>query len=125
MKALLLAVGLLIVGAALAIGTWLLAPAPFARGWLAALFALLGWPLGSMALLLIHALTGGRWGEAIRLPLLLGTLLLPARRSSPRSPSTCSCRRSIPGRTPTSRTASTTAGISTPRSSSAVPPPTP
>ena len=30
-----------------------------------------------MALLLVHALTGGRWGEAIRTPLLLGVLLLP------------------------------------------------
>ena len=37
----------------------------------------LGWPLGSIALLLIHALTGGRWGEAVRVPLLLGVVTLP------------------------------------------------
>jgi hypothetical protein len=40
------------------------------------------WPLGCLALLLVHALTGGRWGIAIRPWLLLGIgglpLLLPA-----------------------------------------------
>lgn len=78
-RRLLLVVGVLLLlgGLALAVISWLLAPAIFGLGWVAALFALLGWPLGSMALLLVHALTGGRWGEAIRLPLLLGVLLLP------------------------------------------------
>ena len=72
-----LAAVLILAGLALAALSWLLAPTAFGHGWVAALFTLLGWPLGSMALLLIHALTGGRWGEAIRTPLLLGVLVLP------------------------------------------------
>jgi hypothetical protein len=56
----------------------LVAPAPFPHAWLAALSAWLGWPLGCMGLMLIHALTGGRWGYAIRPQLVAGmhTLLL-------------------------------------------------
>ncbi len=61
---------------------WLLAPAAFPHAWLAALTAWLGWPVGCMGLLLIHALTGGRWGYAIRPQLVAGTrtvvVLLPA-----------------------------------------------
>jgi len=57
------------------------APALYAA-WLAALTAWIGWPIGSMALLLVHALTGGRWGVAVRPALLAGVgtlpLLLPA-----------------------------------------------
>lgn len=59
---------------------WLFAPAAFPHAWLAALTAWLGWPLGCMGLLLIHALTGGRWGYAIRPQLVAGmrtVLLLP------------------------------------------------
>ena len=51
---------------------WLVAPAAFPHAWLAALTAWLGWPLGCMALMLIHALTGGRWGYAIRPQLVAG-----------------------------------------------------
>jgi hypothetical protein len=58
------------------------APAAFPHAWLAALTLWLGWPLGCMGLLLIHALTGGRWGYAIRPQLVAGMstllLLLPA-----------------------------------------------
>jgi hypothetical protein len=58
------------------------APASFRYAWLAALFVWLAWPLGSMALLFVHALTGGRWGFAIRPALVAGVctapLLLPA-----------------------------------------------
>jgi hypothetical protein len=52
--------------------------AAFPHAWLAALTAWLGWPIGCMGLLLIHALTGGRWGYAIRPQLVAGmsTLLL-------------------------------------------------
>ena len=54
----------------------------FPHAWLAALTAWLGWPLGCMGLLLIHALTGGRWGYAMRPQLVAGMstllLLLPA-----------------------------------------------
>ena len=60
----------------------IVAPATFPHAWLAALTAWLGWPLGCMGLLLIHALTGGRWGYAIRPQLVAGMstllLLLPA-----------------------------------------------
>lgn len=56
---------------------WVLTPAVFAHAWLAALILWLAWPLGSLGLLLIHALTGGRWGFAIRRPLLAGTATLP------------------------------------------------
>ncbi|TLG73699.1 hypothetical protein [Methylocystis sp. B8] len=44
---------------------WVLAPKSFAFAWLAALSVWVAWPLGGMALVLIHALTGGRWGIAI------------------------------------------------------------
>ncbi|WP_323991699.1 hypothetical protein [Nguyenibacter sp. L1] len=65
---------------------WLLDPADFAGAWLGALLLWIMWSLGSMALLLAHALTGGRWGHALRpalrdavaaLPLLLPPLLVP------------------------------------------------
>lgn len=46
-------------------------------GWLAALALWIGWPLGSMALLLIHRLTGGRWGDALRPALRAATATLP------------------------------------------------
>jgi hypothetical protein len=65
------------IGLAGAIVGWMLAPKDFAYAWLAALAVFLGWPLGCMGLLLVHALTGGRWGEAIRPQLLAGMLTLP------------------------------------------------
>jgi hypothetical protein len=70
------------IGLALALLGWLLEPAAFPHAWLAALSSWIGWPLGCLALLLVHALTGGRWGDAIRPQLLCGVgtllLLLPA-----------------------------------------------
>ncbi|ACA20107.1 conserved hypothetical protein [Methylobacterium sp. 4-46] len=48
-----------------------------ARGWLAAYAAWSGIPIGSLALLLIHGLTGGRWGEA------LAPVLRPAASLTP------------------------------------------
>lgn len=68
---------LVLAGLATSILTWIFSPGFFAWGWLAAMFTLLAWPLGSMGLLLTNSLTGGRWIEAIRLPLLLGTAMLP------------------------------------------------
>ena len=60
----------------------IVAPAAFPHAWLAALTVWLGWPIGCMGLLLIHALTGGRWGYTIRPQLVAGMstllLLLPA-----------------------------------------------
>jgi hypothetical protein len=70
------------IGLLVALLGWLLEPAAFSYAWLAALSAWIGWPLGCLALLLTHALTGGRWGVAIRPYLLIGIgtlpLLLPA-----------------------------------------------
>ncbi len=71
---------LLVLGAAglvLAVLGWIFAAALFPHAWLSAVFVALGWPLGSIALLLTHALTGGRWGDAVRVPLLLGVVTLP------------------------------------------------
>lgn len=56
---------------------WRHAPALFPHAWLAALTCWLEWPLGSLALIFIHALTGGRWGLAIRTPLASGVATLP------------------------------------------------
>lgn len=57
-------------------------PDGFAFAWLSATTIWFRWPLGCLALLLVHALTGGRWGPPIRPWLLLGIgalpLLLPA-----------------------------------------------
>ena len=64
-------------GLAVAALGWGLDAPRFYAGWLAS-FTLLGaWSLGSMALLLVHALTGGRWGDALRPALLLGVCTLP------------------------------------------------
>lgn len=56
---------------------WGLAPRQFPYAWLAAMTCFLAWPLGSLALLFIHALTGGRWGYAIRPQLSAGIATLP------------------------------------------------
>lgn len=56
---------------------WVVLPVIFSHAWLAALTVWIGWPLGCMGLLLIHALTGGRWGEATRPQLIAGMLTLP------------------------------------------------
>lgn len=71
--------GLLLVcgGALLAVAAWLIWPKSFPHAWLAAVFTALGLPLGSMMLLLAHALTGGRWMDALRLPLTVWTATLP------------------------------------------------
>ena len=61
---------------------WIVAPNDFAFAWLAAVTAWIGWPLGCIALVFIHVLTGGQWGLLIRPQLALGIgtlpLLLPA-----------------------------------------------
>jgi hypothetical protein len=56
---------------------WMSSPTVFASAWLAAMTLALSWSLGSMALLYIHALTGGRWGYALRRPLAAGAASLP------------------------------------------------
>jgi hypothetical protein len=52
-------------------------PTEFAFAWLAALSVWVGWPLGCLALMLVHTLTGGRWGIAIRPWLVVGIGGLP------------------------------------------------
>ena len=65
------------VGLAVAALGWFVDPARLALGWVAALSAWLAWPIGSMALLMIHALTGGRWGDALAPGLRTGVASLP------------------------------------------------
>lgn len=52
-------------------------PAPVLQGWLIAFAFWSGVAIGGLVLLLIHALTGGRWGEAI------APVLEPAARTLP------------------------------------------
>jgi hypothetical protein len=52
-------------------------PEAFAFAWLAALTTWLRWPLGCLALLLVHALTGGRWGVSTRRSFVQGVGVLP------------------------------------------------
>ncbi len=66
-----------LVGLAGSIIGWIVTPHLFPHAWLAALACWIGWPLGCMALLLIHSITGGRWGEVIRPQLILGVMSLP------------------------------------------------
>ncbi|HET7883465.1 MAG TPA: hypothetical protein VFL55_21445 [Acetobacteraceae bacterium] len=65
------------VGLLMAMLGWILEPAVFPFAWLAAVTFWIGWPLGCLALLLVHVLTGGRWGYAIRPYLLAGIGTLP------------------------------------------------
>ncbi len=65
------------VGLLVAALGWVLEPRAFQYAWLAALAVWLFWPLGSLALLLIHVLTGGRWGDAVRPGLRIGLATLP------------------------------------------------
>jgi hypothetical protein len=56
---------------------WITMPREFPHAWLAALTCWLTWALGSLGLVLIHALTGGRWGHLVRRPLAAGVATLP------------------------------------------------
>jgi hypothetical protein len=56
---------------------YFLAPSAFPYAWLAALTAWLGWPIGCMALIFIHELAGGGWGEELRPQLIAGVNTLP------------------------------------------------
>lgn len=46
--------------------------------WLTAALVAIGFPLGAMTLLMIHGLTGGRWGQAMKPPLRATVATLPA-----------------------------------------------
>jgi hypothetical protein len=58
-----------VAGCAAALWGWLAAPQAFYPAWLAAFWYWLGVPLGALALLMIHDLTGGRWEIVARRPL--------------------------------------------------------
>lgn len=62
--------------AACALGAWLDRTA-FFQAWLITWLFLLGISLASMAQVMIHELTGGEWGRALRPPLEAATLALP------------------------------------------------
>jgi hypothetical protein len=72
--------GALVVGgvglAACLLGAFL-RPAQFFHSWLFAFISLLAFPLGSLALLMLHHLTGGAWGVAIRRTLEAASRTLP------------------------------------------------
>jgi len=63
--------------AAALVGVALFEPRLAAAGWLLALTYISAFPIGSLALLMIHRLTGGRWGEALE------PLLRPLSRTTP------------------------------------------
>ena len=70
------------IGLAGAMLGWVVDPQQFHLAWIASVATWWGFPLGSIALLLIHRLTGGAWGEALGPVLRAGAactpLLLPA-----------------------------------------------
>ena len=65
------------VGLGLAAFGWMRDAANFYSAWLSAVTVLAAWPLGSIALLLVHATTGGAWGDVLRPALRMGVLALP------------------------------------------------
>ncbi len=66
-----------IVGLVLLVMIGVAAPRVLLHGWLIAFAFLGGFPLGALALMMIHRLTGGRWGEAARPILVAATAALP------------------------------------------------
>jgi hypothetical protein len=62
--------------AVLAVGGYS-SPQSLAHAWLSSMTLWMSWPLGCMAVLLVHALTGGRWGLILRGPLTAGLSTLP------------------------------------------------
>ncbi|MER8630994.1 hypothetical protein NKH55_14630 [Mesorhizobium opportunistum] len=64
-------------GVLLSIAGLSLEPRTTLAGWLAVSLFLLGLPLGAMTILMVHGLTGGRWGEALRAPLRAIVATLP------------------------------------------------
>ena len=51
--------------------------AAFLRAWLVAALTGIALPLGAMAVLMTHNLTGGQWGEPVRAPLKAVVATLP------------------------------------------------
>jgi hypothetical protein len=65
------------VGVAASLIGAVIQPEAFAFAWLAAFTTWLRWPLGCLALLLVHALTGGRWAVSTRWGFVQGVRALP------------------------------------------------
>jgi hypothetical protein len=59
-----------------ATGAWL-DPKAMLGAWLAAAIFALSLPIGALTILMVHGLTGGRWGEAVRQPLRIMAATLP------------------------------------------------
>ena len=94
----------------------LVAPAQFPHAWLAAVTGWIGWPLGSIALILIHALTGGRWGLGDTASACRGHGDVAAGAAGASCRSCLCCARCIRGCMPMWLPASTTASTLTRRS---------
>lgn len=73
--------GLLVLLAIIGVGASIIGvfsqPAVMARAWLAPTLFWVALPLGALAILLTHRLTGGRWGDAAEPPLRAATATLP------------------------------------------------
>jgi hypothetical protein len=54
-----------VFGTAVLLAVAVIAPSLAARAWLTAVVVWIAFPIGALFLLLIHGLTGGRWGEAL------------------------------------------------------------
>jgi hypothetical protein len=67
---------ILLLGAACLAG-FVASPRDMLASWLFAWVFVLGLSLGSLAMLMLHSLTGGPWGDWIRAPLLAAARLLP------------------------------------------------
>lgn len=65
-----IALAALIAIVAACVAAWFFAPAAFLGAYLAAWWFCCGLVMGGLANVWVHNLTGGRWGEAIRVPLL-------------------------------------------------------
>lgn len=76
-RALPLAVGIAAVALVVVVMAAIRVPQAVFPAWLAVCAGWIGWPLGSMALVLVHALTGGRWGDILRPALRAGIATLP------------------------------------------------
>lgn len=65
------------VGAVISVVGYVLNPAQFFQSYLMAYMFVLGLSLGSLALVMVHQLSGGAWGVVIRRPLGAATRVLP------------------------------------------------
>jgi hypothetical protein len=67
----------LALGILLSIAGLVFAPRQLLAGWWTAGLFVIGLPIGAATILLIHVLTGGKWGDAVREPLRAVTATMP------------------------------------------------